>query len=686
MEYSLHYLNKLSILKNLKLTQIIETLNLIGFEVDDSYEDILEINILVKDIRLLLKIPANREDLLIEELFLKELVRLFSLEKISIWKSFKSYYFNLLKQYYFSKYEYNSFQIKSNIDDILIYNIQIISKDNFISPKWIQQKLKKNCIEPRNNINDLINLISLEWGQTIKISINNNLSSSFYVEKLKNEEKFHKTNTDSKEFILPSNSIVLKNDLDEIQSCLGYISPVSNEDISNKILNIQAIFYDIHSNPLNLSLLNTKLSTRYLRKTFLQFFRISIQRFLTIFELITTDTNIKINRYKTISNSIKVEETKILKLKKVSLINFLKIKDINQNIFIKAGLTIICETKNEFYFEVPNTRKDLFREIDLIEEYSRFIGYKNFNEILPIKNSLINNKKKNKYKFLKQFFINLGFNEIVNSSIEENNKEHQNSVVLNNPLNNEFFLLRSDLSTKMLQIFENNVRMGFLHTNFFEIGRIFKKIQNKIIEEDRFAAIFEPIFNKNENNLGLDWYINKGIIESLFTFFGYKEILIEKIKNTNSIYHPTRSCLFKINNRILGIFGEINPVFLITKKVVYSIELNLSEFKDSQLSNEIIFSKELSKYPSITKDLSFLISKKTNFVELQNLLKNLTKHLKNYYLFDIYFQTTESLTINVGIRFEFQSDTETLTNLQIEKEIEVIKNLLQTKFNVSFNK
>jgi phenylalanyl-tRNA synthetase beta subunit len=83
MEYSLHYLNKLSNLKNLKLTEIIETLNLIGFEVDDIYQEKLEINSLITNIRFLLKIPANREDLLIEELFLKELCRLFSLENIS---------------------------------------------------------------------------------------------------------------------------------------------------------------------------------------------------------------------------------------------------------------------------------------------------------------------------------------------------------------------------------------------------------------------------------------------------------------------------------------------------------------------------------------------------------------------------------------------------------------------------
>jgi hypothetical protein len=40
--------------------------------------------------------------------------------------------------------------------------------------------------------------------------------------------------------------------------------------------------------------------------------------------------------------------------------------------------------------------------------------------------------------------------------------------------------------------------------------------------------------------------------------------------------------------------------------------------------------------------------------------------------------------INIGIRFEFQSEIETLTNLQIEKEIEIIQNLLRIKFDTIF--
>jgi phenylalanyl-tRNA synthetase beta chain len=686
MEYSLHYLNKVSNFKNLTLSEIIEKLNLIGFEVDDIYTESLELNSYTKNIRFLLKIPANREDLLIEELFLKELSRLFSLESFSKWKRIKKYYFFLLKKHYYSNQKYNLIEIKSPLKNILIYNIQLKLHQNYNSPKWIQQKLKNNGIDYNNTLNDLINLVTFEWGQILQVSINNNFSSSFFVTRLESDEIFLPNSCEKKEIFLPKNSIVLKNNLNEIQSCIGYISPISITNIETQTINIQALFYDIHLNSLNLNLINSKLSFRYLRKTFLEFFRVSIQRFLTLFELLTDNSEIKINIYKTITKDIKIESIKILKLRKNSLLNFLNIKNCDENIFQQSGLSIICKTKNEFYFEIPNTRKDLTREIDLIEEYSRFIGYKNFKEILPKKIGNPNFVLKNKYKFIKQFFINLGFNEVLHSSIEENKKENKNSILLNNPLNNDFFLLRTELSRKILQTFENNVRFGFLNNNFFEIGRIFKKINNTFIEEDRFVTIFEPLFGEHPNLFSFDFYINKGFIENLLTLFGYTEILFEEISHQNSVYHPTRSCLIKSNKKILGIFGEINPFFSNFKKNVFLMELNLVEFQDSKLLGKIQFSKEISKFTSITKELSFLISKNTNFVELQNSLKNSTKNLKNFYFFDIYFQNFESTKINMAIRFEFQSDLETLTTTQIEKELEIITNLLEKKFEIIINR
>ena len=77
MEYSLHTLHRQTELPSLTLQELINKLNLTGFEVDDVFEEPLKVNPSVQNIRLLIKIPANREDLLHESLLVKELAILF---------------------------------------------------------------------------------------------------------------------------------------------------------------------------------------------------------------------------------------------------------------------------------------------------------------------------------------------------------------------------------------------------------------------------------------------------------------------------------------------------------------------------------------------------------------------------------------------------------------------------------
>ena len=86
MEYSLSTLTYNSKANNLKISEIINQLNLIGFEVDSIFTEKSLENIFLDNIRLLIKIPANREDLLNERFFLNELstILLFNLNNLWI--------------------------------------------------------------------------------------------------------------------------------------------------------------------------------------------------------------------------------------------------------------------------------------------------------------------------------------------------------------------------------------------------------------------------------------------------------------------------------------------------------------------------------------------------------------------------------------------------------------------------
>ena len=677
MEYSLYYLNKHANLKNLKVNEIIDKLNLIGFEVDDIFEEQVITNHLLNDTRLLIEIPSNRQDLLNEKLFLQELSTIFSLETYDLWRNLRTNYDPLINKYSLKYTEQAITNINSSLNDILIYKFKLENCFIKSTPLWIQQKLQNRGLEVTNNINDFLNLIVLEYGSTITTEIVNNDNHEIFVNRLEKVEQFENIS-------LPPGTIILRDNQDNILSVLGYINFDSEKNSKDGTVYLETIFYDIYENPVKLKTINTKLSFKHLRSTFIENFKSSLKRLLTLLELY--NENLVLQKIYTNSSYDKnIQLNKTIRLSKDLISQVLNTKKFDFEVFKKAGLRIIGETKENFYIQVANFRKDLVREIDLIEEYSRFIGYKNFQEIAPKKQLKYNLRKLENYKFIKEFFINYGFNEVfTNSLLSLNEKTSSFSINLKNPLNKEINALRTSMFPRLFEVMDLNLKSGFNNCSFFEIGRVFKISGDKIIEQDKLSAIFQfKILNDKQENL--NWFKVKGFLEIFLNVFGYDDFEVSTIEQKTTYFHPTRSIHFKINNKVLGSFGEINPMiedFRIIKTPIYLFEFNLAYFKNWRMRRSIKTYTEYSKYPSITRDLSITFDKKISFSKVKELIQKTTKYLKSVNFFDIYFDQSNLEKVNLGIRLEFQNQTRTLTATEIDEEIKILERELINSFQI----
>lgn len=680
MEYSLYSLNQSCNLNKLTLTTLIEKLNLIGFEVDDIFLEELSTNSNLTNIRLLISIPSNREDLLNENFLKNELATIFFFENKNIWEKFKPQYNFLLKQKYFQYAKYENIRIKSSLSNILMYNLEVNLSKKFMTPNWLKTKLKNAGLPIFSNINDLLTLINFEWGQTLtgfQSPENFALATQFSLEQL--TESQH-TSVNGTETFLEQGTIVLRNQSKQIVSALGIINVLSEE--TEKIV-FQGCFYDIHQNLLNLNTINTKISLRFLRKTYLETFKIAFQRLLTLLELLT-ESSISLKKYSNFETALELKPNKILKLKKDVLKNLLNIQEIDLEIFQKANLKLLCKTPKDLYFQIPKVRTDLTREIDIIEEYSRFVGYKNFPEISPTKTLVYYQNKKKPIEWSKQFFLNFGFNEIITTSLEGLKTQKQSAITLSNPLNNELAALRSSLLGKILDIFETNLKSTNVAQNYFEVGRVFKNSKGKIVEQDKLGGIFQLETSDNKFSYSTNWFRAKGFMETFLANFGYEKVETESFNNPNSYYHPTRAVTFRTKNKILGKFGQLNPLKTNLKQATYVFEFNVCYFKTWQMSSNIQFYEECSKYPAVTKDLSFTILKDKEFSRIKELIRLNANHLKSLEFFDIYFDETQPSSVNIGLRLEFQSKTETLVTETIENELTKIKDNLVSEFAAKF--
>ena len=137
-----------------------------------------------------------------------------------------------------------------------------------------------------------------------------------------------------------------------------------------------------------------------------------------------------------------------------------------------------CKLNNKEYGwdveVIPNRSQDLLREIDLIEEIARLIGYDMFDLNLPnpIKPGKLSSSQI-ALKRLKNGFIDIGFNEVL--VIFTCSRNNNDLIKISNPLLLETSCLRNNIWEEHIKICNQNIKSGNDYCWIFEVGNIFHK-------------------------------------------------------------------------------------------------------------------------------------------------------------------------------------------------------------------
>ena len=127
------------------------------------------------------------------------------------------------------------------------------------------------------------------------------------------------------------------------------------------------------------------------------------------------------------------------------------------------------------------------------------------------------------------------------------------------------------------------------------------------------------------------------------------------------------------------------------KTKVFGLEINLNdilkEFKKYKIKSKSVEGcvqyQPISEYPSSTRDLSFSIE---NHLMVKKVIKKLESidiiNLRESYMFDFY-ENTKTNIIKIGYRFIFQSHDRTLTDQEIDSQINIIINSILSIDSVS---
>ena len=559
------------------------------------------------------------------------------------------------------------------------------------SPKWLQNKLKAIGLSPLNNVVDITNYVLHEIGQPLHAyDLNKINSKSIEVKTLKEKTKFETLEGVIRD-LSKDNLMICDKD---IPMCIAGVFGGSEHGITDETTSIflESAYFDPVSirKTAKFHGLNTDASFRFERGICIDTVEYALKRASILICEICEGK---------VSSDI-IDEFPNKPEEKSILLNFEKTnKLIGQEIpreEIKSILTsldfkINNITETGVGITVPFYRHDVTRECDVVEEVLRIYGY---NEI-SLSNKLsipLNQENLNlSYKVentISSLLIPLGFNEIMNNSLTDNklNISDRKEINVLNSISSDISQLRTTLIDSSLKTLRFNLNRKNSNNKFFEFGKIYEQLENKTLESRRLSITFsDDLLNQtwNNNSKNDNFYVMKNLVLNIFQKLSIpisqKEIEHEGFSNTLGLFYKKER---------IAIIGEINndfkSVYSLKKRVFYS-SLNIDMILNL-LKLEFKKYKGLSKFPSVKRELNFLLDNQVKYNSIKKLIldKSNIKNLSSMTLSDVY----EDKKLPEGkksytLAFVLTNDSKTLSEKEINNSMHKIQSKIESEFNAT---
>ena len=570
-------------------------------------------------------------------------------------------------------------QNNENIADSFKLNIKKVENVEIKeSPTFIKNRLIACGIRPINNVVDISNYVMQELGQPLHFYDADKLQNVIEVRMAENGEKL--TTLDNIERTLTSDDIVISNGKEAIglAGVMGGLDTEITENTKNVIVEA-AIFNQVKVRKTAKKIVRSEASNRFEKGLDPNRTYMAAERAVKLLEEYANGTVV----------GGTVEYNKEDMSDKVIEITYKKINDVLGtelpkqdvlDVFRKLGFS--CKQDGEkIEVSVPRRRLDISIKEDLIEEVGRIYGVDNIASKVPVMPIKLGSYDKTTRE-IRHKMMNLGLNEtlsyvLVNEKEAKNyagydKKEEFEAIKLLSPLTEDRSTLRCSIITSLYKIYEYNVAHYNKNVSIFEIGKSFYKKDETYNEENKLACLMTGDFYAGINSeKKVDFYIIKGIAEELLDFLGYAGRYSFVVKdNMPKELHPGQSAYISVNNDIVGIIGKIHPE--INKEAVFVMEINLDKLLEKKTGK--MKYKEISKYPTVKKDIAIVVDKNITAGDIAMQIKKAAGSLLiNSEVFDVYTGTgIEEGKKSLAYSLTFGSNDRTLTDEEINAILEKI--------------
>ena len=596
------------------------------------------------------------------------------------------------------------------------------------SPVWLKQRLERSGLKSVNGVVDITNLVMLEQGQPLHafdvdalelITGQTASAESFGLRQARNNEVFN--GLDGHQLALNENCQIVT--CHDIPVAIAGVMGSAESGVSAKTKRIwleSAMFTPTAVRTTCRALgLRTDASSRFEKGLPLEMTLASARRAVTLMEehlgiksngcwvygeCLKTAEPVKLRRnaINRLLGPIAEEESNEFLLSSLEGDLLSSIADENDHRYLeddiieRSLLALGCELspcKDGWLVTVPPTRRrDLSREVDLIEEVSRLVGFDRFEAHLPdpIEPGGLTNAQTAE-RLLREMLCGAGLQEVTTLSLVGADNDEPQRIAISNPLLAETSHLRTNLWEEHLRICQRNLQSSQPGCWLYEIGNVYTGTGELINQRAVLGGVIcaERRFERWSTSgkiKSMTYHQARGQLAQVFK--GMKLDIDDRPLQNNPSLHPGRSAELFVEGKLLGYFGQLYPALserLDLPEATYLFALDLQcIIQAATRSNRWtpIF-RPFPTVPAMELDLAVIVSRECSCSDLMQAIRKAGKPLLEHVELIDRFEggQLDHDSCSQAFRLRYRSKDSTLSEDRVNPIHEKVRQALVKQFS-----
>jgi phenylalanyl-tRNA synthetase beta chain len=363
----------------------------------------------------------------------------------------------------------------------------------------------------------------------------------------------------------------------------------------------------------------------------------------------------------------------------------------------RLGLSAITVEEGVLDVTVPTFRRDISREIDLIEEVARVHGYEQIPTTLPKTVNAMAGRSLSKRleERAKSALLRCGLTEIVTFSMQNVADVERSGIAptpvvkFANPISEDYTQMRTSLIPSLLGVLGKNARSG---ARVFELGNIYIPQEGEQLPREcrhLGMALLQPAiatahWQKSVTASPADFFSLKAVVETTLSELGVPPLQWRAA--TEAPFHPGRCARLSIDSQDVGVLGEVHPDIaerydLAGRAVIGTIDFD-------PLVRHIALLKQyepLGRFPGIERDLALVLDANRPAASVESVLRQAGGELlRSVRTFDVYTGAPiPAGSKSMALSLLFRADDRTLTDTEIEALMAQIRNAAEQELSAT---